>query len=353
MFPLLVLCSAGLVSAPAEGGSCFHVAALFAPAQSAAKEELFELRAPPVAGRVAKIVRETHVSLAPAGATQILDGVETKVEKETAKSRLVSEREAWEERTLAVAQVDGSARSVHAQRRFLELERTTTRGSGPDARQKSVVSPLLGSTAWLKRLEDGAWERGFEGGADWDVRCLAGLDAEPPLGDWLPARPVKAGESWELAPAAIARAFRLDVRELLMPLPKDAEYVPPPKSDVPWRAAKWTGSASVASADEKQVRIALRIVGDGTWTADTRPATTTVEEDGARLTFGSMEPLEESLATTLKGELVWDRKLGCCTSLQLKGELRCSTTSALGEKGRLVRREQGSFVATLKVDPGS
>ena len=147
----------------------------------------------------------------------------------------------------------------------------------------------------------------------------------------------------------IERAFRLDVRELLMPLPKGSEYVPPPQSDVPWRAAKWSGSASVSSIDDKKVLIALRIVGDGVWTAAAKPATVTVEEEGARMTFGSMEPIEETLTTTLKGELVYDRKLGCCTSLQLKGELRCSTSNALGEKGQLIRREQGSFVVKVNI----
>jgi hypothetical protein len=118
---------------------------------------------------------------------------------------------------------------------------------------------------------------------------------------------------------------------------------------VPWRAAKWSGSASVSSIDDKKVLIALRLVGDGVWTAAAKPATVTVEEEGARMTFGSMEPIEETLTTTLKGELVYDRKLGCCTSLQLKGELRCSTSNALGEEGRLIRREQGSFVVKVNV----
>ena len=72
---------------------------------------------------------------------------------------------------------------------------------------------------------------------------------------------------------------------------------------------------------------------------------------GSRLAFGSLEPLEETLATTLVGELVYDRQLGGCTSLQLKGELRCSTASPLGEKDRLVRREQGSFIVSTKVGP--
>ncbi|MEY2807403.1 MAG: hypothetical protein RIR65_1820, partial [Planctomycetota bacterium] len=40
----------------------------------------------------------------------------------------------------------------------------------------------------------------------------------------------------------------------------------------------------------------------------------------------------------------------CCTSLQLKGELRCSTSFALGAKDRLVRREQGSFIASTKCE---
>jgi hypothetical protein len=330
MIASLVLCCAGLVTAAAEGESCLLVAH-------------------PVAGRTAKIVREVHVSLTPAGATQVIDGVETKLDKETAKPRNVSEREVWEERTLAVAQVDGATRSVHTSRRFLELERTTARGTGADVRQKSVVSPLLGRLAYAKQLEDGAWDRAFEGAADWDLRCLASLDAQPPLGDWLPARSVQAGDSWELEPAVIERAFRLDVRELLMPLPKGSEYVPPPQSDVPWRAAKWSGSASVSSIDDKKVLIALRLVGDGVWTAAAKPATVTVEEEGARMTFGSMEPIEETLTTTLKGELVYDRKLGCCTSLQLKGELRCSTSNALGEKGKLIRREQGSFVVKVNI----
>ena len=221
--------------------------------------------------------------------------------------------------------------------------------TGADVRQKSVVSPLLGRLAYAKQLDDGAWDRAFEGAADWDLRCLASFDAQPPLGDWLPARSVQAGDSWELEPAVIERAFRLDVRELLMPLPKGSEYVPPPQSDVPWRAAKWSGSASVSSIDDKKVLIALRIVGDGVWTAAAKPATVTVEEEGARMTFGSMESIEETLTTTLKGELVYDRKLGCCTSLQLKGELRCSTSNALGEKGQLIRREQGSFVVKVNV----
>lgn len=328
MIASLVLCCAGLVTAAAEGESCLLVAS-------------------PVAGRTTKVVREVHVSLSPAGAVQVIDGIESKLDKETAKSRAISEREAWEERTVAVAPIEGVTRSVHTLRRFAELERTTTRGSGAEIRQKSVVSPLLGRSAYAKRLDDGTWDRGFEGAADWDVRCLATLDAQPPLGDWLPAGAVKAGDTWELEPAAIERAFRLDVRELLMPLPKGTEYIPPPPSEVPWRAAKWSGSASVLSIDDKQVRLALGVAGEGVWSPADKPATLTVEGDGELLTFSSMEPVEETLTTTLKGELVYDRKLGLCTSLQLKGDLRCSTTNLLGPKGKLVRREQGSFVVKL------
>lgn len=353
MIAILVLCCAGLVSAPAEGGSCFRSGAAATVAQAPAAGRPIELRAPAVAGRKAKIVRELHVSLSPAGALQINDGVETKLDKEQSRSRLVSEREAWEAHTAAVATIDGAAASTRTLHRFLELERVTTRGSGPDARQKSIVSPLAGSTAIVRRLEDGSWERGFEGEGVYDARCLAAVDAAPPLGDLLPKQAVEPGESWDLDAAAIERALRLDVRELLMPLPKDAEFVPPPKSDLPWRAAKWSGSASVSSVEDAQVRIALRIVGEGVWTSGAKPSSTTIEENGARMTFGAMEPLEETLSTTLKGELVYDRKLGCCTGLQLKGELRCSTTNALGETGKLVRREQGSFAVTLKVEAGT
>jgi hypothetical protein len=170
------------------------------------------------------------------------------------------------------------------------------------------------------------------------------------LGDLLPAASVALGERWEIAPEAIARALRLDVQELLLPLPKGGEPVPPPRSEIPWRAAKWSGTASVSSADDKVVRIALRLVGEGAWRAENRPATTSSAEPGSLLSFGSMEPIEETLATTLSGELVYDRRLGCCTSLQLKGELRCSSTIPLGEKDHLLRREQGSLLVSAKVE---
>jgi len=351
MLALLILSSAGLVAAPAGDGSSLVLVHPGTAQESTTPAARFELRAPPVAGRATKVVRELHASLSPAGTTKVVDGVEAKVDKETARTRLVSEREAWEERTLAVAMVEGASRSVDATRRFIELERTVTRGTGDDARQRSVVSPLAGSSARVKRLGDGAFERAFEGDVEHDAGCLASVDAEPPLGDLLPPGSVGLGERWELEPAAIARALRLDVQELLMPLPKGSEPLPPPKSEIPWRAAKWSGTASVSSADDKAVRIALRIVGEGVWRAESNSASTTIEEPGSRLAFGSLEPLEETLATTLVGELVYDRQLGGCTSLQLKGELRCSTASPLGEKDRLVRREQGSFIVSTKVGP--
>lgn len=350
MFALLVLSCAGLVPASAGGGSALASASIEEPRPLAQRPERLELRAPPVAGRAAKITRELHASLSPAGTTTLVDGVESKVDKETARPRLVGEREAWEERTLAVAAFDGVARATRASRRFVELERTIARGFGSDLRERSVVSPLAGSTAVLWRLEDGAWGRAFEGDTEHDPRCLAAVDAEPPLGDLLPTTPVGPGERWDLEPAAIARALRLDVQDLLMPLPKGSEPLPPPRSEIPWRAAKWSGAASVSAVDDKVVRIALRIVGEGAWTPEAEPSSTTVEEPGATLSFGSMEPVEETLSTTLAGELVYDRRLGCCTSLQLKGELKCSSATPMGAKDRLVRREQGSLLAWTKVE---
>jgi hypothetical protein len=350
--PILVSL-AGLVPAMAEGGSSFVPGARDAVQESAPTPQVFELRAPPKEGRATKVVRELHASLSPAGTVKVVDGVEAKIDKDSARPRLVGEREAWEERTVAVATVDGAARSVHATRRFMELERTIARDAGAELRRRGVVSPLAGAVARVRRRDDGTWERAFEGEVEHDPSCLASVDAEPPLGDLLPAAPVALGERWELAPEAIARALRLDVQELLLPLPKGGEPVPPPRSEIPWRAAKWSGTASVSSADDKVVRIALRLVGEGAWQAEGRPATASSTEPGSLLSFGSMDPVEETLATTLVGELVYDRRLGCCTSLQLKGELRCSISFALGAKDRLVRREQGSFIASTKceVDP--
>jgi hypothetical protein len=260
--PILVSL-AGLVPAMAEGGSSFVPGARDAVQESAPTPQVFELRAPPKEGRATKVVRELHASLSPAGTVKVVDGVEAKIDKDSARPRLVGEREAWEERTLAVATVDGAARSVHATRRFMELERTIARDAGAELRRRGVVSPLAGAVARVRRRDDGTWERAFEGEVEHDPSCLASVDAEPPLGDLLPAAPVALGERWELAPEAIARALRLDVQELLLPLPKGGEPVPPPRSEIPWRAAKWSGTASVSSADDKVVRIALRLVGEG------------------------------------------------------------------------------------------